>query len=334
MRPAFLFACLVGCGRVGFDDHPTGDGGLSIDARPDASFTSRHWVDRANNTPGTLYAPKLVYHPGRRTVIMYGGDKPGSASDEMWEWDGTTWTRLCAGCAPGGRRYHSMTYDSGRDRIVLFGGRPGGVDLNDLWEWDGTTWTERTPAGPIPSGREGSQLGYDPDRQRVVLMGGCAGRRDVWEWDGTAWTNPTPANAPMALGGHGSEIAYDRANHRLLVLPDPCNETTRRDDLYAWDGTSWTMLCGSCSGVPRVDASIVYDVALAKMYLVGGFDGGEIRGTSVLVADEWQPLEVDPSARDSVGIAYDESRDVIVLYGGNGAPCGGDCDETWEMVPD
>jgi len=159
-----LLAALVGCGRVGFDDRFDGGSGsdATADARIDASFTSRHWVNRGAGAPGILFAPKLVYHPIRRTVVMYGGGggiTPNIVSDEMWEWDGTTWTQLCTNCAPGGRRYHAMTYDSGRDRIVLFGGRPGGVELDDLWEWDGTTWTERTPSGTRPSGRAGAQLG-------------------------------------------------------------------------------------------------------------------------------------------------------------------------------
>ena len=156
-----LLAALVGCGRVGFDDRFDGGSGsdATADARIDASFTSRHWVNRGAGAPGILFAPKLVYHPIRRTVVMYGGGggiTPNIVSDEMWEWDGTTWTQLCTNCAPGGRRYHAMTYDSGRDRIVLFGGRPGGVELDDLWEWDGTTWTERTPSGTRPSGRAGA----------------------------------------------------------------------------------------------------------------------------------------------------------------------------------
>jgi len=335
-----LLAALVGCGRVGFDDRFDGGSGsdATADARIDASFTSRHWVNRGAGAPGILFAPKLVYHPIRRTVVMYGGGggiTPNIVSDEMWEWDGTTWTQLCTNCAPGGRRYHAMTYDSGRDRIVLFGGRPGGVELDDLWEWDGTTWTERTPSGTRPSGRAGAQLGYDPDRQRVVLMGACAGGRDIWEWDGTAWANPMPAGGPVAVGGHGTEMTYDHANHRLLVLADTCDLASARDELFAWNGSTWTMVCESCSGVARTDATIINDLALNTTYLIGGFEGTEIRGTENLVGDRWQAYDNMPPGRDSVGIAYDEARDVIVMYGGNGAAaCGGDCDQTWEFVPD
>ncbi|MGE0397282.1 MAG: kelch repeat-containing protein [Kofleriaceae bacterium] len=340
MRSSWLLACLVlvaSCGRLGFDG--ARDAGLAevtpgLDARPDASFTTRTWVDRASNTPGLLFAPKMVYHPIRRTVILYGGgggQTPNIVSDAMWEWDGATWTQLCTSCAPGGRKYHAMTYDSGRDRIVLFGGRPGGVPLDDLWEWDGTTWTERPRSGTWPPGREGGQMTYDPDRGRVILAGGC-GRTDIYEWDGTSWTQG--ADAPGPLGGFGTAMTYDRTNHRTLVVADTCDVTQTRDELFAWDGSAWSTVCTACSGLPRIDATVIHDLALGVTYLAGGFDGGEIRGTEVLENDRWRPLYNMPPERDSVGAAYDEARDVIVMYGGNGAPCGGDCDETWELVPD
>lgn len=98
-----LLGVLVGCGRVGFGDFDGNVGSDATDARIDASFTARHWVNRASNAPGLLYAPKLVYHSIRRTVILYGGgggQTPNIVSDEMWEWDGTTWTRLCTGSCP------------------------------------------------------------------------------------------------------------------------------------------------------------------------------------------------------------------------------------------
>ncbi len=61
----------------------------------------------------------------------------------------------------------------------------------------------------------------------------------------------------------------------------------------------------------------------------------ELGGTWRLEQQSLVLIDADPPARDSTGLAYDASRDVIVMFGGNGSGCAGaqHCDETWEYIP-
>src|SRR5262245_13751307 len=316
------------CGRIGFDAR--GDGASEApDARPDASFSTRHWVNRNDGTPGIWYSPKLVYHDRRGTVIMYGGDTPTMAGAGMWELTTTGWVLLCDPCAPGRRNGHAMTYDVARDRIVLFGGQGGG--LGDLWEWDGSSWMQITPGGAVPAHRDFAQLTYDPQRRRAVMIGGlAAGVRDdaIYEYDGTTWSLASPAGVGT-VGGTGSSTVY--ADGRIYALRD--DGTAFRDEVWMWDGAGWSQVCSLCTGRSRRAASLAYDEALGKLLLFTGFDGAEISGTMVLDGNTFRPADMLPPARDSVGVAYDRARETIVIYGGDGATCGGNCAETWELVP-
>ena len=88
------------------------------------------------------------------------------------------------------------------------------------------------------------------------------------------------------------------------------------------------------TGQPRTRASVVYDPTSRETLIVGGFSDAAMSGTWILgeatVADD------GPSARASAAVAYDISRDVIVLFGGRSPECAGSfnaCDTTLEMVP-
>ena len=126
-------------------------------------------------------------------------------------------------------------------RVLLFGGvavqGPGA--LSDTWSFDGVAWTKLADDGPSP--RKGAMMA--PLAGRVVLFGGMdasgTALSDTWEFDG-AWhmssaTGPsarafgsmaTLGNTVVLLGGTASGI--------------PANDAL--DDMWTFDGTSWTLL--------------------------------------------------------------------------------------------
>jgi hypothetical protein len=321
---------LAACGRLGFEAH--GDAaGAGSDARADAAFSTRHWVNRNDGAPGAIISPKLVYDDARGTVILYGGDTTAGVNDTMWELIASGWTKLCGPCTPGKRYLHAMAYDRARDRIVLYGGL---ATSGDLWEWDGTTWSQ--PSVTISRNAVSyAQMAYDDARATIVLIGGKGTTTtddEIEEYDGTTVMHPAPTGGPVNVGGEGAEIAYDTRAHLTYVLPDTA-EGAAHDDLWTWDGTSWAQVCATCTGMPRVDASIVYDEALARLYLANGFNGIELSNTWQLDGSMFHVVDANPPPRDSAGMVYDRARDVVVMYGGNGASCGGNCAETWEFVP-
>jgi hypothetical protein len=153
-----------------------------------------------------------------------------------------------------------------------------------------------------------------------------------------AW-NPESASSPL-IGGDGAQVAFDGAH--VLALGDNdihlTPEPAQSDDLWSYDATGWQQVCANCSGRIRSDASIASVPSTGQTFLIGGYDTNEIPGTWTLETDHWQLLSAtDPPMRDSVAVAYDPSRNQIVLYGGNGDSCtpnpGDNCDDTYLLIP-
>jgi hypothetical protein len=159
----------------------------------------------------------------------------------------------------------------------------------------------------------------------------------VLEYDGSGWTQPAVAlPGPTQLGGQGMVAAWNPSTQRVDVLEDH-GDVSASDSTWSWDGAAWLRVCETCTGTPRRDASIVWEPSPPRTFVIGGYDGAagsEIDGTWQLDAAGTRQLSQLPGKRDSVAVAYDARRDVIVLYGGNGRACGGNCNETWELVRD
>jgi hypothetical protein len=341
-----LASVAAGCGRVKAE---SSDAAVDTPAQDTGGpYTARRWALRAGaSQPGPLFGPRLVYDDARKTVILYGGfsDTPeqSTPSAAMWELTATGWQKLCGPCLPGPRAFHAMAYDPVHDRIVLFGGSDGTNAVDKVFEWSGT-WVEVVQNGAMtPGARRFSSLVYDRQHSRMLLVGGEAGGNgnlaDVWSYDAGTWTpQPAGSTAPTEIAGTGMVTAYDPARG-VLAMPD--NHGSNRDELWAWND-GWSQVCGDCSGRPRIAASLVYDPTLSTTYLINGYDPmartpSEIDGTWKLAGNAFSLAAADPHGRDSEGVAFDANRDVVVLYGGNGAACAPapfNCAETWELIPD
>jgi hypothetical protein len=188
----------------------------------------------------------FVYDDRRDRLVLFGGGggAPGSARGEVWQHDGTSWSRW-EGAAPPGRQAHAMVHDSRRGVTIVYGGsgsgQPGSPPprLDDLWEFDGTRWREVEFAGG-PGPRMAAGATFDAKRGVMLLFGGMDAtgmRGDLWSWDGATWTQlATEGPAPRAMGA----LAYDAARDRVVLFggrrgwPDDLNDT------WEWDGRAWT----------------------------------------------------------------------------------------------
>jgi len=166
-----------------------------------------------------------------------------------------------------------------------------------------------------------------------VMFGGETGAgpsNELFEYDGFNWeaVSATGGPSPRRDGGGGA-ATYDPIGLRVLIY----GSDQADDDLWAWDGNEWTQLCQECTGVPRSGAMLEVDPGRQRILIVGGWDPlVQIVGTWELDDKGQAACDVrQPSARDSSGIARDPVRDRIVLLGGNGNGCGGNCDETLEL---
>ena len=157
----------------------------------------------ASASPPARTGFATVYDEMRNQTWLFGGavtDGNGSTSrtalDDMWMWNGQTWSQMTVATKPSARSNYALAYNSIDGTTLLFGGLDANDDaLGDTWMWDGETWTNIVPTGASsPTARSYHAMAYDPIRNVTVLAGGATGAGaaviadgEVWEWDGTAW---------------------------------------------------------------------------------------------------------------------------------------------------
>ncbi len=144
--------------------------------RNNASALSDTWewngTDWTDVTPGGLspqarFDNAIGYDRLRHRIVVHGGylDFTGGATDDnIYEWDGTTWTQTVpvgGAVTPGARLYHKMVFDRIRNELTLFGGALGvGGAGTGVYTWNGATW-HLLSAGTEPIGRAQFLFGWD-----------------------------------------------------------------------------------------------------------------------------------------------------------------------------
>jgi hypothetical protein len=292
-----------------------------------------------------MYAPRLTFDTDRKRVVMFSGAHDMEISGRLYELDGGRWAPICTTTGgPPPRFLPAFAYDAGRKAVVVAGGRnrrDGGMVLDDAWECDvgANTWTQ---LAPLPQKRVGGQMVFDKARHALVLVGGYNGSQMVksfLELDrAAAMWRPTsfPVDGPEGIGGTGTAAVYNGNHQSILVLVDHSDEDSGgHDELWELRDEAWHLICGPCGATPRTAASIAHLPRVDETYLINGYDdtGNEVAGASVLERESWVKAFEDPPARDSSGVVYDPSRDAIVVAGGNGDSCDGDCETVYELVP-
>lgn len=240
---------------------------------------------------------------------MYGGQFGATVTgfDELWSYDGTTWTLETASglSGPGTRRGATGAYDIARGKFVVFSGQDTngvpGQRANDTWEWDPTNgWVNVTPAGPSPDGRWLVNNGVYVPGFGVVFHGG---------------------NARDANG----------ANYRS-------NET------WAFVGGAWVLLANTGPAVQN--AMLEYRTLQGDLILHGGQSTSSTGGT-VFLGETWRydfgtgtwtqlvtggttPFNsVNPSQGLFASMSYyNPQTGMVILHGGNG---GNGSDKTWQF---
>jgi hypothetical protein len=231
---------------------------------------------------------------------------------------------------PAPRAYHSLVYDQGRQRVVLHGGYAlvGGAGLTDTWEWDGNLWTELSPT-TTPPGQGAAPFVYVPNQKYDLLF---AQDGSTWAWNGTEWSELATTGPPASYSG---TMAFDSGRNRTVLfggVNGPDFRDTVPNETWEWDGTSWTRMATSGPS-QRCGAVMVYDAKMGVTLLFGGFDAN-----AVVLGDMWTwdgtewtqlvPAGGLPPPRRNAGWAYDDVRDVAVLFGGQDDPVA--LSDTWE----
>lgn len=249
-----------------------------------------------------------------------------------------TWTQLAyptfpnVGTSP--RRSGGLAFDLLNGQMLVYGGLQSTptLTLNETWRFDGTTWTQLTPT-TTPPPRWGHRMVLDTRRARLVTFGGrspttTANANDTWEWDGTDWQQVFPTASPSARGFYG--MAYDERRGKTVIYGNQSGTSTQT---WEYDGTTWTQVVTPTTPPGLESPAMAYDKGRGVIVMFGGYNAtppGTMYGTTwEYDGVDWtlRTLPTNPLARYRQGMAYDDARGRIVMYGGFN---GGALQDTWE----
>ena len=251
---------------------------------------------------------------------------PSSTPTRVWGWTGQEW-QLLDSSGPPLRNLAGVTYDTRRQVVVMYGGTNGhGRSYGETWEWSGA-WRQVTTTGP--GVRDHTQLAFDADRGRSVLFGGSGENpnelfADTWTYDGASWTRVTNDGPPPRV--HHA-MYYDPTPRRVTLAGGTSPPTGTLGDVWTFDGVRWAS--AGFIGTPRSHARMTFHRGLDALVLAGGLPSSTF---AVAGRDSmWRPLGIsgEPGPRALSDLAYDERRNVIVLFGGDGLS--GLLADTWEF---
>jgi len=241
-----------------------------------------------------------------------------------------------------------MVFHPIRGTIIMFGGvnQQGNAydELNDAWEWNGMAWSPLpNNSGIVPLPRAIHAMAYDPLRDKVVLFGGFSYTpiqyfSDTWEWNQLqGWHQPNlPPLQPEARHAHG--LVFDTTRGKCLLFGGWVNAAQpERNDLWEWNGTTWTQLNVEPPLPPaRHGHSFVFDTLRGTAIVFGGYTdaAGFLSDTWELHGSSWihRPA-IGPAARAvQQRAAFDSSREVVVLCGGHHADNAAYNDVWWYVL--
>ncbi len=306
--------------------------------------------------PEARYVPGFSYDSARARIVMFGGMPGGTRLNDLWEWDAQSGAWLSRTPTPlpadwpEPRESPAMTYDPVRARIVMFGGLTLSAQFPaDTWEWDAASgnWTRVASSFAFPPYMLGSMV-YDSLRSRAVFVGtpGDSTKLNnlfVFEWDSAtgSWSSRTPESRPAAWPSSRfpGTLAFDRTRGKVIMYGGTFYSTTVLDELWEWDGATGTWLNRTPAARPASWPPALHGVATAyvpwldRVLVSGGYPDGADTWLYNPLDGTWSkattPSSQSPGVRWGAGIALDDSRNSIVLFGG-ALPVSGMSAELWE----
>lgn len=142
-------------------------------------------ADQPTSPPDRIDAA-FADNPREQTLLMFGGVLANAQStNETWQLQGSTWTKLSTPSDLEAQASSSMAYDPIGERHVLFSAD------GTTWQFRDATWTKLV-LDDAPVRRRMARVVWDPWRQRIVLFGGTGTTTgidfaDLWELRETRW---------------------------------------------------------------------------------------------------------------------------------------------------
>ena len=313
-----------------------------------ATFTNRTTVQ---NAPSRRQGHAMAFCPVTGKTYVFGGaNEKYPVLDDLWEWDGSSWSQVASDVRPFARYWAAMAYDPYRKSLILFGGENQQadnsiVDLGDTWEWNSGTrqWSQLFPkSSPDPQGWPG--MVTDSGRGKVLLLT-VESTSTVWEWDGASanWTNRTPVpDAVTPDANWGPLVTFDGGRQKMFLFGGLTSwQAASNSVFWEWDPISAGWALRDSGDVVDFGAYpfpvVAYD-SLRRRQVVSTNATVSTGATTAIKTWEldasgptWYPrdLSTGPTSLSTAAMAFDSQRGVMVLFG-SGPNDGSDLSQTWE----
>ncbi len=284
----------------------------------------------------------MVHDPLRQRTVLIGGATccPASIQNDVWEWDGASWSLVASPVPLSPSRWMgAAAFDASTGKTLYFGGKPAfDVALGDTWIWDGSQWSQPPKGAEEPGNRwRAAALGGTSDTGVLLLMGaqqqGFLQITPLSSFRGGSWKSLSvlpPSRIDLAAAwssSSGQALAFGGRSCANSVA-----SCAVWGELSTWKPgePAWTVLPEAPGGPQaRWGAALVVHEAEKKAILVGGQDAsGLIEDASSpgetatwildLVSLSWEKLpEVSLPARVYPAAVWDETHRQIFLVGGS-----------------
>ena len=277
----------------------------------------------------------LVYSPVTRSLLLIDGYciHPPDKKSVVYSWDENVWQMIPAH-GPDTKTLSSGALNTDNNEIVVFGGigENGYDDLHgDSWSFNGKAW-HKIETNPIGT-RDHHKMVYDQDLHAFVMYGGENSERKMdsstWLLQGNKWTE-------LKVDGPGGRfhfgMAYD-PQRKKVVLYGGYNDRGLQQDTWEFDGTKWEQIITTGPG-PRGRFAMAYDGSRKMVVLYGGDVWKKKVDTSISPNGElwdargdtwgwngstWVKIAEGGPERMLPALGYDESKKMLVLFGGGDA---------------
>ena len=283
-----------------------------------ASGQSRTWTSDTDWQSGTMDAN-----------IVMTGTGPGSYL-ELRRSDFPDWMQMSPATVPPKREAPCLAWSADGNYFLLFGGYGSRGVLGDTWTYNFTNdqWTQLNLA-THPSNRTNTGCAYDPFNHVIVLFGGMDASFlwsfETWEFDTLTqtWSQAFPTTFPT--NQMASPLTFDIAHGRFITIF--VNTRTSQMETWAYDAATdtWTNRAASFPGTaPRDGHMIAYDTGMDRTLMFSGGWDLNLYCDFFLYAytpNTWTKVRdcienEDPNARVTHGMAYRDSSNGVLMYGG------------------
>lgn len=242
---------------------------LFVRASPDLSsmetwiWTGSVWVHAVSRIP----APRNYFQmfDTGSSVILTGGFNGNSNRhyDDVWTWDGTSWSYSMGTTAYNETATASVAYDTRRGRLV----KPVVYGVLE-WAPGMISWELHPYANPDINALNVRYACWDPVTESTLILEIVALNAPMrtWRWDGTS-TLPAATAGPSYRAS--PSILVDRSTQRAILHgggPNANNYTLH--DTWEWSGDQW-VLRSSEDLVPR-PSPMAFDSARNQIFLLSG----------------------------------------------------------------